>query len=269
MTVISLCTDFGSADPGVAAMKGVIAGIAPSATVVDVTHDVPAYDIRRGAIELTRALPWFPVAIHIAVVDPGVGGTRREICVVCERGDVLVGPDNGLLLPVAEFLGGAIEAYSLADPAFRLPRVSRTFHGRDVFAPAAAHLANGVEPARFGPAVALDDLIRLPLPAPVARGDALQTAVLYIDTFGNAKLAGLPDDLMRAIGPLDPLSPLLVEAGSQAVEMPWAATFADVPPGAPFIYGDEDGRLSISLNQESAAAAFGLEDDVPVVIRRR
>jgi hypothetical protein len=121
--------------------------------VIDVTHQVPGQDVRRGAAVLAQTAPWLPPAVHLGVVDPGVGTQRRGIAVVAARG-VLVGPDNGLLLPAADALGGVTAAYELADPAYRLGEVSATFHGRDVFAPAAAHLCLGLDPARLGPPVA-------------------------------------------------------------------------------------------------------------------
>jgi S-adenosylmethionine hydrolase len=194
---VSFTTDYGRADGFVAACVGVIARIAPHARVLDVTHDVPPGDVRRGATVLAQAAGYLPPAVHLAVVDPGVGTSRRGLAVVAGAG-VLVGPDNGLLLPAADALGGVTAAYELAEREFWLPDVSRTFHGRDVFAPVAAHLANGVEPSALGPPVAAGDLVRLPEPVVTARPGELTAEVLTIDQFGNVQLAATASDLRTA-----------------------------------------------------------------------
>src|SRR4051812_37274190 len=147
---ITLTTDYGLADGFVAACHGVIARTAPKAQVIDVSHAVPPQDVRRGAAVLAQVVPYMPPGVHMAVVDPGVGTGRRGVVVVAGE-SVLVGPDNGLLLPAAAALGGAKGAYELTAEEYRLPTVSHTFHGRDVFAPAAGHLTLGVPPAGFGP----------------------------------------------------------------------------------------------------------------------
>ena len=264
--VIALLTDFGLQDHYVAAMKGVILGICPAATIVDITHGVPAYDIRRGALELTRALTWFPPAVHVAVVDPGVGGARREVAVETGRGDLLIGPDNGLLEPAGALLGGAVAAYRLVDPAYRLPETTAVFHGRDIFAPAAAHALAGVEPASFGPAVPVAELAALGLPRATPAGDGLSTAVLYVDSFGNVKLAGGAADLLAAVD--DAPDRLELVLGDRRLAVPWSATFGDVPVGAPLLFDDEDGRLCLACNQADAAQAYSLGPDDPVLIRR-
>jgi S-adenosylmethionine hydrolase len=166
---VSLLTDFGSRDPSAGIMRAVVLGIAPAANVVDLSHDVAKYAIRDGALLLWCAAPYLPVGGHVAVVDPGVGTNRRPIAVRVHRGDVLIGPDNGLLLPAAERLGGIVDARLLASAAYRLPVVSSSFHGRDIFAPAAAHLATGVPFAALGPEVPVDGLVHLPWPAPAVR----------------------------------------------------------------------------------------------------
>ncbi|HST63726.1 MAG TPA: SAM-dependent chlorinase/fluorinase [Mycobacteriales bacterium] len=158
---VSFTTDYGTVDGFVAACKGVLAARAPAVRVIDVTHQVPAQDVRRGAAVLAQTVPWLPPAVHLGVVDPGVGTDRRGIAVVTARG-ILVGPDNGLLPPAADALGGITATYELADPAYHLPRVSTTFHGRDVFAPVTARLCLGLDPAALGPPV--PDPVRLPEP---------------------------------------------------------------------------------------------------------
>jgi S-adenosyl-L-methionine hydrolase (adenosine-forming) len=194
---VSFTTDYGRGDGFVAACLGVIARTAPHVRVIDVTHDVPPGDVRRGATVLAQTVGYLPPAVHLAVVDPGVGTARRGLAVVAGAG-VLVGPDNGLLLPAAGALGGITAAYELAEREFWLPGVSRTFHGRDVFAPVVAHLANGVDPPALGPAVAAGDLVRLPEPAVTARPGELTAEVLTIDGFGNVQLAATASDLRTA-----------------------------------------------------------------------
>src|SRR5262249_28968212 len=170
------------------ACKGVIARLAPQVRIIDITHNVPPQDVRRGAGVLAQTAPFLPPAVHFAVVDPGVGTARRGLALVA-AGGVLVGPDNGLLVPAAMALGNIEAAYRLAKPEYWLPTVSPTFHGRDVFAPAAAHLATGVPPDRLGPAVDLGSLVRLPAPETRTGAGRLDTEVLTGDRFGNVQLA--------------------------------------------------------------------------------
>ena len=208
--LVSLTTDFGERDPSPAICRGVILGIAPGVRLLDVSHEIAKYAVLDGALLLWAALPYLPVGVHVAVVDPGVGTARLPIAVRVARGDVLVGPDNGLLLPAAERLGGIVAAHALENADYRLPVVSASFHGRDVFAPAGAHLALGVPLEAFGRPLDPSGLVRLDLPAPEVLPDALATAVIYVDTFGNVKLAGERQDLEAALGALAPGDPLSV-----------------------------------------------------------
>jgi S-adenosylmethionine hydrolase len=250
---ISFTTDYGLRDGFVAACHGVIARIAPETRVIDLTHNVPPQRVRTGAAMLAQTVPYLPEAVHLAVVDPGVGTARRGVVVVAARG-VLVGPDNGLLLPAADALGGVEAAYELADPALRLPETSATFHGRDIFAPAAAHLAVGVGPERFGPAV--EDLVRLPAPRVVARDGQLVAEVLGIDRFGNVQLAALPADL-DATGLHGLLS---VHCGRHELTAARATTFAEVPLGEALVLTDSAGQLAVAVNGGSAAEALDVRD---------
>ena len=249
---VSFTTDYGTLDGFVAAVKGVIAGIAPDVTVIDVTHQVPPQDVRRGAAVLAQTAPWLPPAVHLAVVDPGVGTRRRGLAVVAARG-LLVGPDNGLLLPAADALGGMTAAYELVDPAYRLAEVSTTFHGRDVFAPAAAHLCLGLDPARLGPAVA--DPVRLPAPTVHIGPDGVRAEVLSVDGFGNVQLA--------ATGLGDLTGTVRVQDGLATV----GRTFADVPDGELVVLADSAGYVAIAVNRGSAAARLGVEPGDVVEIR--
>jgi len=270
--LISFLTDFG-AESAPAVCRGVMWGIAPDARILDLSHSVRKYAVRDGAFLLSRMVGFLPIGVHVAVVDPGVGTARRPIVIQASRGDRLVGPDNGLLLPAARVLGGVAAAHEITASDLFLARVSSTFHGRDIFSPVGAHLANGLPIKRVGPAIDPAELIDLRFPEPVVGDGVLQTSVLFIDSYGNCRLAGQPDDLEQiAGGQLVAGKPFRVSAGSGAragdgVVVPWHPTFGDVAPSEPLLYEDADyGGLGIALNQASAAERFGLEIDSPVRI---
>ncbi|MDQ2964703.1 MAG: SAM-dependent chlorinase/fluorinase [Chloroflexota bacterium] len=270
---VSLLTDFGLRDPSAAICRGVVLGITPDAEIVDISHEVRKYAIRDGALLLWCALPFFPVGAHVAVVDPGVGTARRPITLKVARGDYLVGPDNGLLLMAADKLGGVEAAVELQNPAYRLPVVSTSFHGRDIFAPAAAYLALGVPFDRLGPSIDPASLVRLPIPEPRVTPGTLETHVVYVDTFGNVKLTALAPALREALGDVPFGTPVELElrpaaAAARTVLATWAATFGAVGPGAPLLYEDSYGRLCLAVNQGDAAATLGLTEDLAVSIRR-
>jgi S-adenosylmethionine hydrolase len=253
---LSFTTDYGTVDGFVAACKGVLAQRAPGVTVLDVTHEVPPQDVRRGAAVLAQTLPWLPPAVHLAVVDPGVGTDRRGVAVVTGRG-VLVGPDNGLLPPAADALGGVTAAYALTDPAYHLPRVSATFHGRDVFAPVAAALCTGLAPDRLGPPV--PDLVRLP-DLPVSTGPGLlRSPVLSVDGFGNLQLAATAEHLAGLAGEL--------EVAGRPARL--GRTFADVPPGELVVLVDSAGHVAVAANRGSAAAILVVTSGADVEVRSR
>jgi hypothetical protein len=249
---VSFTTDYGTSDGFVAACKGVIVGIAPEVRVLDVTHHIDAQDVRRGATVLAQTVTYLPPAVHLAVVDPGVGTDRRGVVVVAPSG-VLVGPDNGLLPPAADVLGGVSAAYELAEPRFRLADVSTTFHGRDVFAPAAAHLATGVEPEEFGPRVT--DLVRLPAPRTVVDGDQLISDIIGVDRFGNLQLAASKAELTAfGVGPGDQVRVWHHRSGVTGTV---GGTFADVPFGSLLVHVDSAGHVALAVNGGSAAEALG------------
>jgi S-adenosylmethionine hydrolase len=272
--LISLLTDFGARDPSAAILHGVIAAIAPDARVIDISHEIRKFAIRDGGILLWCALPYLPIGFHVAVVDPGVGTERRPVALRAGRGDVLIGPDNGLLLAGAERLGGISEARLLEAGAYRLRTVSTSFHGRDIFAPAAAHLATGVAFDALGPAIDPAGLVPSPIPEPVVEPGTLRSAMVYVDTFGNVKLAGLRADLEAAIGPVTPGDRLELTFEAQddrpagAHIMAWRATFGEAEPGEVLLYEDSYGRICLAENQGNAGTDLGLSDDRPVSIRR-
>jgi len=272
---ISFLTDFGP-DGAAAVCRGVMLSIAPDAQIVDISHSVQKYRIRDGAFLLWMALRWMPVGIHVAVVDPGVGSDRRPIAIRVHRGDILVGPDNGLLTPAAEALGGIVDVRQLANPDWLLPATSATFHGRDVFAPVAGHLARGDAFESVGPALDPASLIELRFPDAVVADGRLETSVVYVDSFGNLRFGASAADLEAALGGGG-------EAGATGVEVELdrgdgsasvrerahvVTTFNDVAPGLPLLYVDSNGQLAYADNQGSAASRLRIGEDARVTIRR-
>jgi S-adenosylmethionine hydrolase len=251
VVVMSLLTDFGLADTYVGQVKGAILAVSPTATLVDLTHDVPPQDVRAGAFLLWSAVEAFPVgSIHLAVVDPGVGSSRRAIAVRSARGDVFVGPDNGLLVPAVLRLGGIDLAVELTEPRYWRPRPSRTFHGRDVFGPVAAHLANGVPIETVGQRIA--DLVELHLPEP--RG--LAGEVIHVDRYGNLVTNLLATSL-----------PARFEVTIQGHTVEAAPQYQAVQPGALLALVGSAGLLEISVRDGSAAARTGATRGTPVTVK--
>jgi S-adenosyl-L-methionine hydrolase (adenosine-forming) len=232
----------------------VIKRIAPDVEVIDITHGIAPTNVLQGALVLAGTLPYMPEGVHLAVVDPGVGGDRKPLALRGGDGRLYVGPDNGLLVVAAERLGGVEEAVELAEPAYRLEPVARTFHGRDIFSPAAAHLAAGVELAALGPNVALDELVRLELPAAEVGTRRIRATVLYVDRFGNVQLNLSPADLTR-VG-IEDGSRVEVAVGFERYYAVAARTFAEVRRGDIVLYEDAYGNIALAINQGNAAEMF-------------
>jgi S-adenosylmethionine hydrolase len=267
---VSMLTDWGARDPSAAICHGVVLSIVPEALIVDISHEIEKFNIRHGALMLWCALPFLPIGAHMAVVDPGVGTTRRPIAIEVARGDILVGPDNGLLLPGADRLGGIMRVHVIDNIQYRLPVLTSTFHGRDLFAPAAAHLALGVPLEALGPELDPNDLVTIDWPPVVVRDNELETTVIYRDTFGNLKLAGLTADLLDALPGIEHGSRVEVRINGhqRPLTMPWAPTFGGVETGDYVIFEDSYGRLCIAQNQGSAALALGVEEGATITVRR-
>jgi S-adenosylmethionine hydrolase len=219
--------------------------IAPEVEIIDVTHGIPPQQIMQGALVLANTLPYMPVGIHLAVVDPGVGGARRALALRDEEGRTFVGPDNGLLVPAAERAGIAA-AHELTNPDYALDSVSRTFHGRDLFAPAAAHLATGVPIERLGPPLVPDALVRLDLPQPTIGQARIGATILYVDSFGNIAL-NLTREHATQVG-IVPGTQVELELGGERVFVVSARTFADARPGDIILYEDSYGNMSIAVS---------------------
>jgi S-adenosyl-L-methionine hydrolase (adenosine-forming) len=242
--IVTFLTDFGLQDDFVGTCHGVIARIAPDARVIDITHGVEPQAVLQGAVVLRNTVPYMPVGVHLAVVDPGVGSERRAVAVRTRDGRLFVGPDNGLLSLAASDVD---VAHELVDPRFRLESVSHTFHARDIFAPAAAHLAAGVAIEELGPAVDASTLVRVDVPAPApGRG-----TVLVIDRFGNVATNLRPEHL--------PAPGTRVEV-SFALDRYYALvaeTFADVNRGELILYVDSYGMVTLAISNGNAARLTG------------
>ena len=265
--IITFLTDFGLEDDFVGTCKGVIKRIAPDAEILDITHGIAPQQVLQGALVLASTLPYFPEGIHLAVVDPGVGTERKAICLLGEDGRSYVGPDNGLLVPAAERLGGIAAAWELANPQYRLDPVSATFHGRDIFAPAAAHLANGTSLHELGPPVDPATLVRLGVREPAIGPGVITAHVLIVDRFGNVQLNLTAKDL-EGVG-IDAGAGVEIAIGLERFYAVAARTFADVPRGDIALYEDSYGNVALAINEGDAAAVLSARPGDSVRIRRR
>ncbi len=258
--VITFLTDYGVADDFVGVCHAVMAGIAPGVRVVDLTHGVARHDVRGGALVLRRALPYAPAGVHLAVVDPEVGGARRAVAVRCAQEDrILVGPDNGLLVPAAEAFGGVVEAVEVSRSPHRLEPVAATFHGRDLFAPVAAHLAAGVELAETGEPLDPAELVGLDLPTARLEGDEVVAHVLAVDRYGNVTLDA--EHTLLARSGLRLGQRVVVEAGGEEHPAVYAHAFTDVAAGELLLYEDAYRTLALAVNRGSAADRLGVTLD--------
>jgi S-adenosylmethionine hydrolase len=264
---ITFLSDYGPDDEFAGVCRAVIARIAPDATVIDISHGIARHDVARGASTLAAALPYAPAGVHLAVVDPGVGSPRKAVAVrVADEERVLVGPDNGLLALAIERFGGTVEAVDVSRSPVRLLPLSATFHGRDIFAPVAAHLALGAAPEALGEPLDPAELIVLERPAPeVEAGVSLVAGVSHVDTFGNATLLASADEGAGAGLRLG--RPLTAEAGGASHEAAYALTFADVDEGGLLLYLTAAGNLALAVNRGSAAERLGLRPGDLVTLR--
>ena len=261
---ITFLTDFGLQDDFVGTCHGVIKRIAPDAEIIDITHGIPPQAVMQGALVLANTLPYMPVGVHLAVVDPGVGGHRRALALRDGDGRLYIGPDNGLLLPAGE-RAGITDAHELANPAYALETVSRTFHGRDLFAPAAAHLARGVPIGELGPPIDPEALVRLELPEPSFAEGVLHATTLYVDSFGNIALNLTRDDLDR-VGVV-PGTRVELEVSGERYYAVAARTFADARPGDVILFEDSYRNMSIAISNGNAAAMLHAVIGRPLDIR--
>jgi len=224
--------------------------------VIDITHGIPPQHVLQGALVLANTLPYMPAGVHVAIVDPGVGSERKPVALRGGGERLYVGPDNGLLLVAAERLGGVQEAVEIVEGAYMLDPVSYTFHGRDIFSPAAAHLASGVELRKLGPSLDPAELRRLEVPEPVIGEARIRATVLYVDRYGNVQLNLTAEHLTR-IG-IEPGSRVEVEVGFERYFASAARTFADARTGDIVIYEDAYANIALAINRGNAAQMFSV-----------
>jgi S-adenosyl-L-methionine hydrolase (adenosine-forming) len=248
---ITFLTDFGLVDDLVGTCHGVIKRISPEAEIIDITHGISPQSVLEGALVLANTLPFMPAGVHLAVVDPGVGSDRRALALRDSGGRLYVGPDNGLLVPAAERLGGVAAARELANPSYWLEPVSRTFHGRDIFSPVAAHLAEGAALEELGPELDPAALVRLELPEPTVGASTIRARVLMIDRFGNVQL-NLNRRHLERVG-IVPGVQVELEMSTERVYAIAARTFSDAPAGEIVLYEDAYENVSIAITSGNAA----------------
>jgi S-adenosyl-L-methionine hydrolase (adenosine-forming) len=265
--IVTLLTDYGRDDDFVGVCHGVIRSIDPDVQIVDITHGIRHYAVRQGALVLRNTLPYMPVGVHIAIVDPQVGTERRAVALRTADGRMLVGPDNGLLSLAWERCGGVELAVDVTRSPHRLEPVSATFHGRDIFAPVAAHLALGAELAEAGEPVDPAELQVVQLPGPRAEEGLLVAHALVIDRFGNVGLDADHDDIAGTGLTLG--GTVEIEAGGERYLATYSQTFADVRPGELIVYQDAYRTLAVAINRGDAAGTLGLQPDAEVRLRPR
>jgi S-adenosylmethionine hydrolase len=263
---ITFLSDYGHQDDFVGVCHGVIQRAAPGTQVIDVVHALPRHDVRTAALMLRNTLPFMPVGVHLAVVDPGVGTVRRAVALRTSDRRLFVGPDNGLLSLAFEQSGGVESAVDLRHSPYRLEPVSATFQGRDIFSPVAAQLALGTPLEKVGDALPPQELVRLELPkVAIAPGD-LTARALYMDRFGNIQLNASAADMATA--GFEGGDRLRVQAGGITANARYVSTFADAPSRALLVYVDSYGAIALAVNGGSAAAALGLTTGALVTLRR-
>lgn len=249
--IVTFLSDYGLEDEFVGVCHAVMLRIAPELRVVDINHNILRQDIRHGAVVLLQSLPYLPDSVHLAVVDPGVGSGRRAIVVETLRGERFVAPDNGLVIPAAEASGGIKKAFSIEDRRLLLTPISRTFQGRDVFAPVAAHIAAGVDPGELGPQVAPEELVQLEIPEAWVHDDHLHAEVLQVDRFGNLQM-NLALEQLENVG-IAAGDRVEVRIEGHRLQVPFGETFADVGTGDYVLIQDSYKYVSLAINKGDAA----------------
>ncbi len=263
-SIISFVSDFGLEDAWVGVCHAVIHRACPQAHVVDLGHQIPPFDIRKGAAIAAAGVYQLPEAIHLVVIDPGVGGGRQDLCLVTAQGTRLVGPDNGVLIPASWRAGGISEAYAI-DPTkidFRGPLA--TFHARDVLAPAAAALACGVDPSSLGTPLDADSLAPAPFGRHQVAAGYVTGEVIEADRFGSLRF-NIPAEDVDGLGLR--VDRLEVSLGHNAVVVPFRTTFSDVDDGDPVLLVDSSGWLTLAVNTGDAADRYGAEPGTHVRVR--
>ena len=264
---ISFLSDYGHSDEFVGVVHGVLAKLAPDSRVIDITHNTPRGDIRSGALHLTRAIQYLPEGVALVVVDPEVGSARKALAVATSWG-FFVGPDNGVLSPAVAMVGGATEMVSIENPEAMIPSPGETFHGRDVFAPAAALLASGEAGlADLGPPITPDQVRPLLLPLPKVDGLTVSGEAWWVDHFGNVQTNIGPDEL-ASVG-VHPGTVVTLRIGAAIHSIPWVGAYADVASGEPLIHVDSAGLIAVAVREGRADELLNLADGVAVTLEGR
>jgi S-adenosyl-L-methionine hydrolase (adenosine-forming) len=261
--VVSFLSDYGLTDEFVGVCKAVVLRAAPTARIIDVTHGIPPFDVRAGALALARAIQYLPSGVVLAVVDPGVGTDRRAVAVEVDTG-FLVGPDNGLLAPAVAMVGGALRVVSLTNPEYQLEAPGATFAGRDIFAPAAGYLAAGTALEALGELVDPLSLVPGTVPLPKDEAGRAEGEVLWIDRYGNAQLNIDPGDL-AALG-VEPGGPLEIRCGQDRRTGRWVGSYAEAGPYELAVVVDSYGLVSLTLDRRAAAEELGLRPGSAVTL---
>ncbi|HEV3479634.1 MAG TPA: SAM-dependent chlorinase/fluorinase [Gaiellaceae bacterium] len=263
--MITFLSDFGLEDDFVGTCHGVIKRIAPETDVIDITHGIEPQSILQGALVLANTLPYMPEGVHLAVVDPEVGTPRRALVVRTGDRRLLVGPDNGLLLPAAERVGGVEVAHEITNREYALEPISPTFHGRDVFSPAAAHLTIGLDPGELGAEVPPEGLVRLQIPEAEIGERRIRARCLYVDRFGNIQL-NLDAEQIEPLG-IVPGRRVEIELAVDRFYALAARTFAEASPGEIILYEDAYRNIAVAISRGNAAETFGVRAGMEVKLR--
>lgn len=263
-SIICFTSDFGMGDTWVGMCHAVIHRSCPQASIVDLAHDIPPFDIRKAAVVASSGVWQLPDALHLAVVDPGVGGGRRDLVLVTAGGSTLVGPDNGVLIPASWRSGGVIEAYSIVPEHLDFRAPLPTFHARDILAPAAAILACGVRAAMIGESIDPGTLASPPFSLYSTEGDTMVAEVIDIDRFGSFRLAVPAEDVAMHMVTGDRLE---IALGHTRIVVPFGRTFSDVDEGDPVVLVDSSGWLTVAVYMDSAAERYGVEPGAVARVR--
>ncbi len=262
---ISISTDFGPGNKGIGVMRAVMLGICPHATIIDLANDITGFDIKQGA-KLLEATAYLPIGCHLCVVDPGVGTRRRAIIIQTGRGDFLVGPDNGVLIPATRFLGGIANVYEITNATLMRTPVSPIFHGRDIFAPAAAHLTAGTPIEQFGPSIPPSDLAPAAYEEAVYENGSIDAEVILINAFGSVFLNIMQTEMHKLCSVGDIVN---VHCGEKTMPVPYQRTFGDVQEGEDVMMDDDFGRVEMAANRGSFAKKYNVKTGDPVTLRKR
>ena len=263
---LTFTSDYGLEDEFVGVCHGVIKRAAPDVEILNISHAIPPQDLRAGAQVLAQAVTFMPPAVHLAIVDPGVGTRRRAVVIGTKQGPPLVGPDNGLLSLAAEALGGAHQAHEISREDLFLKPTSRTFAGRDIFAPVAAKLALGMPPEEVGPPIPIDELVQIDLPSSRVDDDHVHGQIVQADHFGNLQL-NVSREEVESLGIMlgDPIE---LRVGGKAHAVRFCQTFAEVPVGKLAVLEDSHRRIAIAVNQGSASKRLEAHRGDPVILAR-